>query len=67
MEIDGDRISFANKCLNCSVVAYCNHKTGNFNSIELPYNLSLNKVESEPKIEFNTTQNNEDDIDDLPF
>lgn len=67
MEIDGDRISFANKCLNCSVVSYCNHKTGNFNSIELPYNLSLNKVDSEPKVEFNTTQNNEEDIDDLPF
>ena len=26
-EVDGDRISYPNKCLNCSVVSYCNHKT----------------------------------------
>jgi hypothetical protein len=67
MEIDGDRISFTNKCLNCSVVSYCNHKTGNYNSIELPYKLDLNKVETEPKIEFNTKDIIEDDSDDLPF
>lgn len=67
MEINGDKISFASKCLNCSVVSYCNHKTGNFNRIELPYDLSLNKVEIEPKIEFNKRENIEDDSDDLPF
>lgn len=25
MKIDGDKISYANKCLNCSVISYCNH------------------------------------------
>lgn len=39
MQIDGDKISYPNKCLNCSVVSYCNHKTGKLNEIELPYNL----------------------------
>lgn len=35
--IDADRISFPNKCLNCSVVTHCVHKTGKFNKITLPY------------------------------
>ncbi|MCT4580102.1 MAG: tetratricopeptide repeat protein [Flavobacteriales bacterium] len=67
MDIDGERISFPNKCLNCSVVAYCNHKTGNFNRIKLPYNLSLNKIEKEPKIELHTRENIDEDTDGLPF
>ncbi len=52
IEIDGDRISYPNKCLNCSVVSYCNHKTGKFNNIELPYDLDILTVDSEPKLEF---------------
>lgn len=48
IEIEGERISFPNKCLSCSVVSYCNHKTSNFNNVILPYDLNLNKVESEP-------------------
>lgn len=43
MAIDGDHISYANKCFNCSVFTYCNHKTGKFDSIELPYDLTKNK------------------------
>jgi len=52
MTIDGDKISYANKCFNCSVFSYCNHKTGKFDYIELPYNLDSNKIGDEPRIYF---------------
>src|SRR5690606_18278248 len=70
IEIDGDRIYFANKCLSCSVVSYCNHKTGNFNNVILPYDLNSNKVESEPNfgfIEETDSKIIDDNEDDLPF
>lgn len=70
IEIDGARISFPNKCLSCSVVTYCNHKTGNYNNVILPYDLNLNKVESEPKVEFlddSVSEALENNVDDLPF
>ena len=67
INIDIDRISFAKKCLNCSVLSYCNHKTGVFRNVELPYNLDLNKVSFEPQIELSTPQNIEEDLSDLPF
>jgi len=68
MEIDADKISYANKCFNCSVFIYCNHKTGKFDNITLPYNLTQNKLneniitKSEPMI-----RNIENEEDDLPF
>ena len=62
MEVDGDRISFANKCLNCSVISYCSHKTGKFNVINLPYDLNINQVRGEPKIQLEKA-----DIDDFSF
>ncbi len=37
--MDGDRLSWPAKCLNCSVVSYCHHKTGWFDEINLPYTL----------------------------
>jgi hypothetical protein len=40
MQIDADRISYANKCFSCSVFSYCNHKTGKFDQINLPYELT---------------------------
>jgi len=46
--IEGDKISFPNKCLNCSVVSYCNHKTGKFNNLNLPYDFTSNRVLAEP-------------------
>lgn len=70
IEIDGERISFPNKCLSCSVVSYCNHKTGNFNNVILPYDLNSNKVESEPNfgfIEETDSKIIDDNEDDLPF
>jgi hypothetical protein len=48
--IDGDKISYPNKCLNCSVVSYCNHKTGKFNEIKLPYDEKAITIKSEPII-----------------
>ena len=30
-------LGFANKCLNCSVYSYCEHKSGTNNSVGLPY------------------------------
>ena len=70
IEIDGERISFPNKCLSCSVVSYCNHKTGNFNNVILPYDLNSNKVESEPNVGFIEESDSkiiDDNEDDLPF
>ncbi|MFV1449136.1 hypothetical protein VBZ51_08310 [Maribacter sp. HS] len=31
-------LGFANKCLNCSVYSYCEHKNGNKKKLHLPYN-----------------------------
>lgn len=65
MQIDGDRISYANKCFSCSVFSYCNHKTGNFDRINLPYGLTeLNSNNG------NTAEKNDKpymDDEDLPF
>ncbi len=49
-EIDGDKISYPNKCLHCSVVSYCNHKTGKFNSIKLPYNINDFTITNESRM-----------------
>ena len=48
--MEGNRISHPKKCLNCSVVSYCNHKTGKFNTIKLPYDISEMKLNEQPKI-----------------
>lgn len=37
--MDGDSLSWPAKCLNCSVVSYCHHKTGCFDGVSLPYQL----------------------------
>jgi CRISPR/Cas system-associated exonuclease Cas4 (RecB family) len=37
LDVDGRQISYPKKCLSCSVVSYCHHKTGLYNQIELPY------------------------------
>ena len=39
IEIDGKQISFPQKCLNCSVVSYCHHKTGAYNEVNIPYEI----------------------------
>jgi len=39
IEVDANRISFPNKCLNCSVNIYCNHKTGKYTQVKLPYTI----------------------------
>ena len=44
MLVDADRISYANKCFSCSVFNYCNHKTGKFDQINLPYELTELKI-----------------------
>lgn len=67
MSIDGDKISYANKCFNCSVFSYCNHKTGRFDSIELPYNLGSNNIGDEPRIEFERQGVDSEEDDDFPF
>lgn len=65
MLIDADKISYANKCFNCSVFSYCNHKTGKYDQINLPYELTdLNKVQ---RTESKKYDNEIDDDDDLPF
>jgi CRISPR/Cas system-associated exonuclease Cas4 (RecB family) len=64
MQIDADRISYANKCFSCSVFSYCNHKTGKFDQINLPYVMTeLKKTE---KAELKKSDNGIED-DDLPF
>jgi len=69
MEIDGDKISLANKCLNCSVVIYCKHKTGKFNQIDLPYDISKLELTQEPNVSIETPEDigRENELDDLPF
>lgn len=68
-KVNDTRAFSVNKCLNCSVISYCNHKTGSFNLIELPYNLNSNKVLPEPQIEFTKKETpiQKNNIDDLPF
>jgi hypothetical protein len=59
LEVDGDKISYPNKCLNCSVVSYCNHKTGKFNTIKLPYDISEVTLNGLPSVNLQTqTENN---------
>lgn len=67
-EVEGDRISKPSKCLNCSVMSYCNHKTGSFNTIELPYKISKLQMKFEPKIHINDDEDpGMSNDDDLPF
>lgn len=63
LRIDGDKISYPNKCLHCSVLNYCNHKTGKLNLIRLPYNINDLVITKEPKVYItptDTTKNNND-------
>lgn len=57
-EVNGDRISYPNKCLNCSVVSYCNHKTGKLNTIKMPYNISEVRLNGQPQINFQAPSEN---------
>ena len=66
-EVDGDRISYPNKCLNCSVVSYCNHKTGKFNIVNLPYDISSITVNGQPTININSPTVDNTNSDDLAF
>ena len=50
LKIDKDKISYPKKCLHCSVVSYCNHKTGKLNSIKLPYNINDLTITNEPQM-----------------
>ncbi|SEJ47225.1 hypothetical protein SAMN04487995_4857 [Dyadobacter koreensis] len=38
----------ANKCANCVVSAYCGHKTGNFDNLEVPYSKKFWKLKYIP-------------------
>jgi hypothetical protein len=68
IDIEGSKISYANKCLNCSVVSYCNHKTGKLNKIRLPYNINDLKIREMKGINLDKSQNQHfNDISDLPF
>jgi tetratricopeptide (TPR) repeat protein len=40
LKVDGDKISYPNKCMSCSVVTYCSHKTGKYDQVALPYILT---------------------------
>ncbi|QTY27089.1 lipopolysaccharide assembly protein LapB [Flavobacterium sp. CS20] len=64
MQIDADRISYANKCFSCSVFSYCNHKTGKFDQINLPYELT--EIKEMKNVKPNKPDNGIED-DDLPF
>lgn len=50
IDVNGNKISYANKCLNCSVFSFCNHKTGRFDKIELPYNIDDLKLGAKPDV-----------------
>lgn len=67
--VDGNRISHPNKCLNCSVVTHCCHKTGKFNLVRLPYNFNEFAISKEPSMTDNIVQQNTiiEPFDDLPF
>lgn len=60
--VEGDKISYPNKCLNCSAVSHCNHKTGKFNIVNLPYR--LNESDTGINYKVNTIEPLDDD---LPF
>lgn len=64
MQIDADRISYANKCFSCSVFSYCNHKTGKFDQINLPYELT--KIKKTKKVEPQKSDKIIED-NDIPF
>ncbi len=64
--VDGNRISHPNKCLNCSAVTHCCHKTGKFNLVNLPYNFNEFTITKEPSMADKDIQNIKT-IDDLPF
>jgi len=68
-EVNGDKISYPNKCLNCSVVSYCNHKTGKFNTVNLPYDITSITLNGQPRVNISQpTVNNLNEIaDDLAF
>ncbi|ALL05582.1 hypothetical protein AQ505_08810 [Pedobacter sp. PACM 27299] len=61
MMVDGEKLSQPKKCLNCSVISYCHHKTGQFNKIELPYELMPLQDNTTPKTSEIRAE------DDLPF
>ena len=59
--VEGMQLSHVKKCLNCSVISYCHHKTGRCDEIELPYKV-------QPLMVGLTNENNTDIAqDDLPF
>ena len=67
-EVEGEKISYPNMCLNCSAVSYCNHKTGKFNTINLPYDISELTLNGQPNVKFEpSTNDNIDRDDDFPF
>jgi len=39
LKVNGQQLSYPPKCLNCSVVSYCHHKTGQFDEINMPYEI----------------------------
>ena len=39
MSIDPNKVSYPNKCVNCSVQSICKHKTGSIKEVILPYKL----------------------------
>ncbi|SDL84893.1 hypothetical protein [Pedobacter antarcticus] len=39
LEVNGQQLSQPIKCLNCSVISYCHHKTGRYNEVSLPYEI----------------------------
>lgn len=48
LTVDGENISYANKCLHCSVFSYCNHKTGRFNNVNIPYTIDNLTIKRDP-------------------
>lgn len=37
ISVDGKSLAKPAKCLNCSVASYCHHKTGNYSTLSVPY------------------------------
>lgn len=52
--VDSNKISHPKKCLNCSVFSYCDHKTGRFNEVSLPYSVLQLKDINSINIELDT-------------
>lgn len=69
LTVDGNRISYPNKCLNCSVVSHCSHKTGRYNVVRLPYKFNEFALTTEPSLTDNVVSqtNFTEPVDDLPF